>query len=275
MSNEEQAARARRFLELHQGPKLLLLPNAWDVASARIFEEAGFPAVATTSAGVAFALGYPDGEAIPLDELLKLVDRIARALKVPLSVDFEAGFGERAEEVGRSVGRLLEAGAVGLNLEDRGQDPSRLVEKILAAREAGESAGVPVVINARTDILLYAIGEPESRFEESVRRVNAYRRAGADCLFIPGVADAEDLRRLALEVEGPLNVLAVAGTPPIDELERMAVRRVTVGSGAMRATMGLVQRIARELKERGTYAAFLEGAFPYAEANRLFPAKRT
>jgi 2-methylisocitrate lyase-like PEP mutase family enzyme len=252
----------------------LLLPNAWDVASARIFEETGFPAVATTSAGVAFALGYPDGEAIPLDELLKLVDRIARALKVPLSVDFEAGFGETGEEVGRSVGRLLEAGAVGLNLEDRGQDPSRLVEKILAAREAGERAGLGVVINARTDILLYAIGEPESRFEETVRRANAYREAGADSLFVPGVSDAETLGKLVREVKGPLNVLAVTGTPPIDELEKMGVRRVTVGSGAMRATLGLVQRIAHELRDRGTYTAFLDGAVPYMEANRLFPSKR-
>jgi 2-methylisocitrate lyase-like PEP mutase family enzyme len=273
MDRGEQARRARRFRELHQGPKLLLLPNAWDVASARIFEEAGFPAVATTSAGVAFSLGFRDGQAIPLGELLKAVERISSALEVPLSVDFESGFGDRPEEVERNVRRLLEAGGIGINLEDGVAEPSRHVEKIQAARKAGEGLGVPVVINARTDVFLYALGEAATRFEETVRRVNAYREAGADCLFVPGVSDRETLGRLVREITGPLNVLAVAGAPRIDELETMGVRRVTVGSGPMRATLGLVQRIARELKDQGTYTSFVEGALSYPDANHLFRAK--
>jgi 2-methylisocitrate lyase-like PEP mutase family enzyme len=273
----EQALRARTFLELHQGPKTLVLPNAWDVASARVFEEAGFPAVATTSAGVAFALGYPDGEKLPLEELLEVVGRISRAIAVPLSVDFEAGFGARPEEAAGSVRRLLEAGAVGLNLEDsrKGEqgglsEPSLQAEKIRAVREVGESFGVPVVINARTDVFLAGVGVPESRLDHSVRRVNAYREAGADCLFVPGVSDREAIAELVRRVDGPLNVLAVAGTPRISELEELGVRRVTVGSGAMRATLGLVRRIADELKDAGTYSSFLEGALSYAEANHLF-----
>ncbi len=273
----EQTLRARRFLELHQGPKTLVLPNAWDVASARIFEQAGFPAVATTSAGIAFALGFPDGEKLPLGELLGVVARISRALDVPLSVDFEAGYGARPEDAARSTRRLIEAGAVGLNLEDSRkseegglEEPSLHVEKIRAVREVGESFGVPLVINARTDVFLAAVGEPESRLDHAVRRVNAYRESGADSLFIPGVSDRETIAELVRQVNGPLNVLAVAGTPRIGDLEKLGVRRVTVGSGAMRATLGLVQRIARELKDEGTYSSFLDGALSYADANRLF-----
>ncbi len=266
----ERTLRGRRFRELHQGPKLLVLPNAWDVASARIFEEAGFPAVATTSAGVAFALGYPDGEALPFADLLDTVVRIVRSIEVPLSVDFEMGYGARPEDVSRNVEDLLEAGAVGINLEDRGLELEALVEKVRAARSASERARVPLVINARTDIFLAAIGKPEDRLAEAVRRANAYRDAGADCLFVPGVSDRETLGELVRMIKGPLNVLAVAGTPKISELEAMGVRRVTVGSGPMRATLGLVQRIAAELKEWGTYSSFLEGAVPYLDANRLF-----
>jgi 2-methylisocitrate lyase-like PEP mutase family enzyme len=273
----EQALRAREFLDLHQGPKTLVLPNAWDVASARIFEEAGFPAVATTSAGVAFALGYPDGERLPLEELLEVVGRISRALEVPLSVDFEAGYGARPEDAARSVRSLLEQGAVGLNLEDsrKGEqggleEPSLHGEKIRAVREVGADFGVPLVINARTDVFLAAVGEPESRLDHAVRRVNAYREAGADSLFIPGVSDRETIAELVRQVKGPLNVLAVAGTPRISELEKLGVRRVTVGSGAMRATLGLVQKISRELKDESTYWSFLEGALSYPQANRLF-----
>src|SRR3990172_2728544 len=233
----EHVQRARKFLELHQGPKTLVLPNAWDMASARIFEEAGFPAVATTSAGVAFALGYPDGESLPLDELLEVVAGRSRALLVPLSVDFEAGYGARPEDVARSAGRLLEAGAVGLNLEDSAKtgervlvEPSLLADKVRATRAAASDVGIPLVINARTDVFLAAVGEPESRFDHAVRRVNAYRDAGADSLFIPGVSDRETIAELVRQVKGPLNVLAVAGTPRISELEKLGVRRVTVWS---------------------------------------------
>jgi 2-methylisocitrate lyase-like PEP mutase family enzyme len=252
--------------QLHQGPRILVLPNAWDVASARIFEEAGFPAIATTSAGVANSLGYPDVERIPRDEMLWVVKRVAQGVAVPVTADVEAGYGD---PVG-TARAVLDAGAVGMNLEDSSLDGSladlaaqvRLIEQVRGASD--------IVINARTDVFLFAVGDEATRFDRAVERLNAYRKAGADSLFAPGVRDAETIGRLAKAVNGPLNILATAGVPNMAELERLGVRRVSVGSGPMRAAMGLTQRIAKELKDDGTFAAMTDGAMPYKEANELF-----
>ncbi len=251
---------------LHQGPRILVLPNAWDVASARIFEEAGFPAIATTSAGIANALGYPDVERISRDEMLWMVKRIAQAALVPVTADVEAGYGD---PVG-TARAVLDAGAVGMNLEDSALGGAladlpaqvRLIEQVRAASD--------IVINARTDVYLFAVGDEATRFDRTVERLNAYRKAGADSLFAPGVRDPETIGRLAKAVNGPLNILATAGTPSIAELERLGVRRVSVGSGPMRAAMGLTKRIAKELMEHGTFASMTEGAMLYPEANALF-----
>jgi 2-methylisocitrate lyase-like PEP mutase family enzyme len=258
--------KAEILRKLHQGPPILVLANAWDAASARIFEEAGFPAIATTSAGVANSLGYPDVERIPRNEMLWMVKRIAQAVSVPVTADVEAGYGD---PVG-TARAVLEAGAVGMNLEDSSLDGSladltaqvRLIEQVRAASD--------IVINARTDVYLFAVGDEATRFDRTVERLNAYRKAGADSLFAPGVRDPETIGRLAKAVNGPLNILATAGVPNMQKLERLGVRRVTVGSGAMRAAMGLTQRIAKELKEHGTFAAMIEGAMSYKEANELF-----
>ena len=252
--------------KLHQGPRILVLPNAWDVASARIFEAAGFPAIATTSAGVANSLGYPDVERIPRDQMMWIVRRIAGAVSVPVTADMEAGYGD---PVG-TARAVLDAGGVGMNLEDSAIDGSladlpaqvRIIEQIRAATD--------IVINARTDVYLFAVGDEATRFDRTVERMNAYHKAGADSLFVPGVHDPETIGRLTKAVNGPLNILATAGAPPIAELERLGVRRVSVGSGPMRASMGLTQRIAKELKEHGTFASMTEGAMPYLEANQLF-----
>jgi 2-methylisocitrate lyase-like PEP mutase family enzyme len=274
--DDAQRDRAARFLALHAGPSILLLPNAWDAASARLVEEAGFPAVATTSAGVAFSLGFPDREQAPITLVLEAVGRIVRAVRVPVTADIEAGFGETAEEVARNCRAVLEAGAVGINLEDRSREPGRLSdiaaasERIQAVKEAASRAGGALVVNARTDVFLGSIGEPGKRFDEAVRRSNAYRRAGADCLFVPGVSDEETIARLVEAIDGPLNILAVAGTPPVSRLSSLGVARLSLGSGPMRATLGLLRRIARELVETGTYDALTSGAIPYDEANRLF-----
>jgi 2-methylisocitrate lyase-like PEP mutase family enzyme len=272
-----QTERAGRLLALHRGPGILVLPNAWDAASARLFEEEGFPAIATTSAGVANALGFPDGERVPFLEMVAAVKRIARAVRVPLTADIESGFGQTAQEVGENVRAVLEAGAVGVNLEDgTGVQASPLApivlhsERVRAAREAGTAAGIDLVINARTDVYLDAVGEPATRFDEAVRRVNAYRKAGADCLFVPGVADAETIERLVAAIDGPLNVLATAATPSVRELQRLGVARVSLGSAPMRASLGLLRRIARELHGTGSYDALTEGALSYSEANGLF-----
>lgn len=242
---------------------VLALPNAWDVASARIFERAGFPAIATSSAGIAFSLGYPDGQRIPPAEMIEMVRRIARAVSVPVTADVESGYGDPAE----TARAVWAAGAVGMNVEDtaggKWLDNAGAVRAIRAA--------VPkMVINARTDIILDAIGPAETRFERAVEALNAYREAGADCLFEPGARDRETIAKLVKAVRGPLNVLASVGSPSIAEMKSLGVARVSIGSGPMRASMGLTGRIAQELHDRGTYESMLTGAIPYADANRLF-----
>jgi len=276
-----QAELARQFLELHSGPKILVLPNGWDVASARIFEDAGFPAIGTSSAGVAFSLGYPDGQKIPREEMLAVVRRIAEAVDVPVTADVEAGFGSTPEEVADTAREVIAAGAVGMNLEDGVEgkpdflaDVNRQKEVIRAVLEVGKGAGIPFVLNARTDIFLYGIGAAETRLARAIERLNAYRAAGAPSLFAPGVKDQETIAQLARGVAGPLNILATVGTPPVAELQQLGVARVSVGSGPMRATLGFLGRMARQLREEGTFSLMTDGALSYSDANRLVQPKR-
>jgi 2-methylisocitrate lyase-like PEP mutase family enzyme len=273
---DTQRERAARFRALHGGPGILLLCNVWDAASARVVEEAGFPAVATTSAGVAWSLGYADGEHAPFEEVVAAVRRVVAAVGVPASADIEAGFGESPREAARSCLAVLEAGAVGINLEDGTAGKDRLVpiplqcEKIRAVKEAVAGAGRDLVVNARTDGFLHQIGDPASRLEEAVRRSNAFRAAGADCLFVPGVTDEETIGRLVEAIDGPVNILAGPQSPPVAALSRLRVARVSLGSGPARAAMGQLRRVARELAESGTYSAIASDAISYAEANDLF-----
>jgi 2-methylisocitrate lyase-like PEP mutase family enzyme len=276
-----QAELARQFLELHRGPKILVLPNAWDVASARVFEDAGFPAIGTSSAGVSFSLGYPDGEKIPREEMLAAVRRIAEAVEVPVTADVEAGFGSTPEEVADTARAVIAAGAVGMNLEDGVEgkpeflaDVNLQKEIIRAVLEAATGAGVPFVLNARTDIFLYGIGPAETRLARAIERLNSYRVAGAASLFAPGVKDKETIAQLARGLAGPLNILATVGTPPVAELQQLGVARVSVGSGPMRATLGFLGRLARQLRDEGSFTMMTEGALPYADANRLVQPKR-
>ncbi len=241
----------------------LVIGNSWDVASARIFERAGFEALGTTSAGIAFALGYPDGQRVSAGEMLEAVARIAKAVKIPVTADVEAGYGDPV----KTAQAVWAEGAVGINLEDTaGSD--ELIDLAAIVKEI--RAAVPkMVINARTDILWNEIGEASTRFDRAVERLRAYRAAGADCVFAPGVRDKETIAKLVKAVDGPLNILAAAGSPSIAEMKAMGVARVSVGSGPMRATLGLCDRIARELHDKGTYGAMVDGAIPYAEANQL------
>jgi 2-methylisocitrate lyase-like PEP mutase family enzyme len=275
MNMESQTNKAIQFRQFHRGPGVLILPNAWDVASARIFEEAGFPAIATTSAGIAFSLGYPDGQRIPREEMMARIGRIARAVHVPVTADVESGYGSAPEDAARTTRELIQAGVVGMNLEDasgrQDQPLSSLelaVEKIQAAREAAVQLREQIVINARTEIYLLAGGNPDADYSEALRRLVAFRDAGADCVFAPGLKDAETIGRLAKAVECPLNILAGVGTPSIPELAKLGVARVSVGSGPIRATLGLLRRVAHELKTSGTYNA-MEGAVPHSEMNKL------
>jgi 2-methylisocitrate lyase-like PEP mutase family enzyme len=272
---EPRANQAVQLLQLHRGPNLLILPNAWDVASARIFEDAGFPAIATTSAGIAYSLGYPDGQHIPREEMMARIGRIARAVHVPVTADIEAGYGSTVEDAAKTTCELLQLGVVGMNLEDGSGDAANplidfqlAIDKVKAARQAAVDVRSQIVINARTDVFLLPGGNPDADYSEALRRLPAFRDAGADCVFAPGLKDAETIGRLAKAVECPLNILAGPGTPSIPALAKLGVARVSVGSGPMRATLGLLRRLAEELKASGTYNE-MEGAVPYAEVNKL------
>jgi 2-methylisocitrate lyase-like PEP mutase family enzyme len=280
MDVRTQAEKAEKFRKLHLGPRILVLPNAWDVASARILEELGYPAIATTSAGIAFSLGYPDGQRVSRDQMLEVVARIARAVRIPVTADMEAGYGTTIKDMGETARALIAAGAIGMNLEDvTGDDETShvdvklQVEKIGAIVEVSKSAGVPLVLNARTDVYLMPIGPVESRFDRTVERLRAYRRAGADCLFAPGVHDRETIAKLVSAMKAPLNILLSAACPTIRDLETMGVARASAGSAAMRATLGLLRRIGKDLLEEGTYKQMLEGAVLFAELNQIMARK--
>lgn len=266
---------AEQLRALHRTPPILVLPNAWDAASARLIEAEGFPVIATTSAGVAAALGYPDGGVVPSNEMIEAIARIARAVKVPVTADVEHAYGASPDAVADVVLRVIAAGAVGINLEDcvpgaTGLEPLALqVDKIKAIIKAATKAGVRVVINARTDGFLRGFGAPDTRLGIAIERGKAFLDAGADCVFVPGVRDAATIGALVRGIGGPVNVLAVDGSPSIAELEALGVARVSLGSGPMRATLALVRDIARELKTTGTYTSLTKQTMTYAEVNDL------
>ena len=283
MDRDELRGKAAAFRDLHKGPKIFMLPNAWDVGSAVIFARAGFPAIASTSSGIAIARGYPDGENISLAEMLSVVGRIVEKVSVPVSADLEGGYARHPRGVGETVRKALAAGIVGGNFEDssvpRDQgllDLTLCSERVRAAREAADAEGIPFVINARTDGYLVPGHDPASAFEESVRRANAYRAAGADCLFVPGKLDLDTIGRLADAIDGPLNVLgAISGyeAPPLKELEAAGVRRVTIGGSLSLAVLAFVDRVAKEILTQGTFS-YAKDAFSNDQLNKLMRETR-
>jgi 2-methylisocitrate lyase-like PEP mutase family enzyme len=281
MNQAEQAVKAERFRAMHRGPGLLLLPNAWDAISARIIVAAGFPAIATTSGGVAWALGYADGEAAPWDEVVAATARIARAVGVPVTADIETGYGDTPAELGRSIGDIIGAGAIGVNLED-GVRPNKYqpdsppirsladaVARIQAAREAASSAGVPIVINARTDLYIKNIGDDESRFDEAVARGRAYLAAGADCVYPISLRDPATIARLVKALGAPVNINVRAGLPNVAELEALGVRRASTATALPLMAMGLVREAAVELRAAQRFDA-IAPAMTHADAQQLF-----
>jgi 2-methylisocitrate lyase-like PEP mutase family enzyme len=269
------ADKAEILRALHKSPPVLLLPNAWDAASARLVAAEGFPAIATTSAGVAAALGYPDGGVVPSNEMIEAIARIARAVSVPVTADIEHAYASTPAAVADVVLRVIAAGAVGINLEDCVPGASDLepiglqVDKITAIIKAATKAGVRIVINARTDGFLRGFGAPEARLGVAIERGKAFLAAGADCVFVPGVRDAATIGELVRGIGGPVNILAVDGSPSIADLEALGVARVSLGSGPMRATMAVLRDIARELKTAGTYKSFTKHTMTFNEVNDL------
>jgi 2-methylisocitrate lyase-like PEP mutase family enzyme len=274
-----QGEKAHRLMELHRAEAPLVLVNAWDVASARIVEEAGFPAIATSSAALANALGFSDGQRLPWVDMLTAIARIARAIQAPLTADIEAGFSADAEQLETAIEQVISAGAVGVNLEDAipGQGgrgplyelPDQLA-RIRAARRAGLKCKVHLVINARTDAYWQQGIQPAEALRNTIDRGKEYLQAGADCIFVPGLKNPEHIRAVVAEWKAPVNILAAAGAPSIPELAALGVKRISMGSGPMRAAMGLLRRIAQEAQTSGTYALLLDGAVPSAELNGLF-----
>jgi 2-methylisocitrate lyase-like PEP mutase family enzyme len=261
--------KAEQFRALHHGTQILVLLNAWDAASARIFEVAGAPAIATTSSGLAAALGYPDGQKIPRDMMIGALRQICRVVDIPVSADIEWGYGTTVSEVRDTVKAVMDAGAVGINLEDAMQEPNRLVERIGAIREAAVARDLPLFINARTDVYLRGAGAPAERFDDAVCRLRAYEAAGADGLFAPGLGDAETISRLLSAIHLPLNILAGRGVPEVKELERLGVKRVSMGGGLQRAALTQARRVAEDVLREGSYRLFLGDTITHAEQTRL------
>lgn len=274
MTQHELAA---HFRALHSPSAPLVLPNAWDAMSARIVEEAGAKAIATTSAGVSWALGYPDGQGLTRDAMLDAVRRIVDVVRVPVTADMESGYGTGTpEDVAETARGVIDVGAIGMNIEDSpGSDGAPMLDadmqarRLAAARKAADRTGVHLFINARIDTYLRKIGDEARRFDETVRRARMYVEAGADGVFVPLVMDAETIGRLAAAVGAPMNVIGGPGVPSVPELAKLGVARVSVGPGLARAVMAFVRKSAGETLGAGTYASLAE-QFTSPEANGLF-----
>ena len=274
-----QAHKGAIFRDLHTAEGIFVMPNAWNAGSACMLEASGFPAIGTTSAGIAYCLGLPDYEGIlSRDAALEETQRIATAVKVPVSADAENGYGHEPAEVAESIRFFAKAGAVGASIEDFAAsfggalyDRSHAVDRIRAAKEATESLDFPFTLTARAEC--YLVNHPEP-FSESVARANLYREAGADCLYVPGVKDAETIASLAREIDGPINVVMglLGNTFTVSELEALGVKRVSIGGSLARSTFGLIRRAAEEIRDQGSFQ-FAEEQVPDDELCQFFSVR--
>lgn len=265
-----KAETAALFLRLHEGPEPLLLPNAWDAGSARLMESLGAKAVATTSAGVAWTHGYPDGDVLPVRMLVSTIVAIARAIRVPLTVDVEGGYSDDPAAVEETVARIVEAGAVGINIEDGSASPDLLCLKIERAKRAGQHFGIDLFVNARTDVYLRGLAPEGKRVEEVLSRAAAYGNAGASGLFVPGLREPAEIKAVAAEAGLPLNVMAWPGLSGAADLAQLGVRRLSAGSGIAQALWGKAASLAESFLKTGKSDPLGEGAMGYADINALF-----
>jgi 2-methylisocitrate lyase-like PEP mutase family enzyme len=276
-----QQEKAQDFLKIHHGGRPLVLANAWDVASAMIFVHEGFAAIGTTSAGIAASVGYADGQRMSFEENLEVIERIVRCTDLPVSADFESGYGEELDGLRQRSLALLRAGVVGLNIEDRLSfvddglvETERHQEKIKAIREASDEHGIHIVINARTDA--YLLGNAnEVSLREAIERGNAYVDAGADCVFVPdtGDLDRSDIKNLVSEINAPVNVIAGSTTPCLADLQDLGVARVSLGPRPMRAALSVLKDIAMEINTKGTFELMSKESISYDEINSWFAEK--
>lgn len=275
MQKEEQVRLAEQFRLLHKGDRVLLLPNAWDAGSARLFSRMGFDAIATTSGGIAWSLGYADGEQSPLDEVITYVRGMVRVSPLPVTVDFEAGYGAAAADVERSVHAIISAGVAGINIEDGVlheylRDTGDAASRIAAARRAADSAGIPIVINARVDCWVTGFGTTSAdRISETVQRASAYLEAGADCIYPIGVSDPGEIRELCARIPAPVNIGARAGLKSLAELRKLGVARVSLATRLATIAYSAARDAALDVQVSGGFDS-LSATLTYEELQSLF-----
>jgi 2-methylisocitrate lyase-like PEP mutase family enzyme len=263
-----QRESTEKFRAQHAPGKLLILPNAWDAASARAAEDAGAEAIATSSAALAWCHGYPDGEAVPPTTLIAAIREIGRVVKVPVSVDSEGGYSSDPAKAASFVAALIDSGAAGINLEDGSAPPELLAAKIKAIKRAAKAKGTDIFINARADVYLRNLVPDAAKLAEAIRRGNLYRDAGADGLFVPALSDLAAIREVVRAIDLPFNSLVQKTLPPIADLKAAGVRRVSAGAGVSRAAYGA----AKMLLDEGKYDAIFASSGDCPEFNKLFGA---
>jgi 2-methylisocitrate lyase-like PEP mutase family enzyme len=257
------------FRELHAPGRLLILPNAWDAGSARIIEECGAQAIATTSSGVSWSHGYPDRNALPVKALAAAVAEIARAIRIPLSVDFEGGYSDEPARVAENVSAVLDAGAAGINMEDGTASPDLLCAKIEAVKKASARAGADLFVNARIDVYLHRLAPAEKAVETTIERARRYRSAGSDGVFVPFVADPASIQAIVAGIEPlPLNLIAMPGLAPAAELSKLGVRRLSAGGALASAALGLTRRLATAFLSDGRSEPLFVESVEYAAMNK-------
>jgi len=260
---------AQIFHSLHKQKDILILPNAWDAGSAKVIEDAGAKAIATSSAGVAWALGYRDGDVLPPRMLADLTARITDVIRIPLSVDFEGGYTKNAAKVAENLKPIIDAGAVGIKIEDGEGSPKLFIKKIEKARKAAESAGVNLFINARTDVYLAEIGSPESRVGETIDRAARYRDAGADGIFVPGLYEPSHIKAIVPAVKMPVNVMAYPGLSPAKELKNIGVKRLSSGTGIPQMIWSRVAELAKVFLATGDSKPLFNNSMAYGKLQTL------
>jgi 2-methylisocitrate lyase-like PEP mutase family enzyme len=261
---------ASDFRALHQGKELLVLPNAWDAGSGRLIESLGAKAIATTSAGLAWSRGYPDGNALPIEQLLAATREIARVIRVPLTVDIEGGYSDDPAVVAQLVSRVIDAGAVGINIEDGADSPNLLCNKIESGKQSAGRAGVDLFINVRTDVYLRALATGDAAVNEVMRRAELFRSAGCDGIFVPGLVDGRAIETVAAAIDPlPLNIMLMPDLPSLSILQKQGVRRLSAGCAIAQTALGVTSRLASDFL-RGSWDSMFTGAVDYNETNQLF-----
>ncbi|MCP3966463.1 MAG: isocitrate lyase/phosphoenolpyruvate mutase family protein [Lentisphaerae bacterium] len=277
MDKEIQKQLAIDFADMHKGDEILILPNAWNGGSAKIFEKQGFKAIATTSAGVAYSLGYSDGEVVTMEELIRVTEQISSRVSVPLSVDMELGYADDVEDVCANVQAIIEAGAVGINIEDGHPGEHSYLEalgthldKIHAIAKLKNKLDIPFVINARTCVCWLKTVHWDHRFETAIERSNAFVDAGADCVFVPGALTEKEVRQLVEGIDAPVNIVVNPVFNDFDAMQEIGVKRLSIGSGAVRATYAKLIEMTAELYKDKSVRPMLNHNFSYEKANKFF-----